>query len=54
MLPGLPRVDSDFVGSKAYAILEALFKESNTKSQINITDTRVDIYLDFAMKSQHI
>lgn len=47
VLPGLPGVGSDFVGSKAYAILEALFKENNTKSQSNITDTRVDVYLDF-------
>lgn len=34
VLSGVPRVDSDFVGSKAYAMLEALFEKNSIKSQI--------------------
>lgn len=52
LLPRLPRLDSDLVGCKAYAILEVLFKESNTYSHINITDNKSGYLSDFAMKSQ--
>lgn len=34
VLSGVPRVDSDFVGSKAYAMLEALLEKNSIKSQI--------------------
>lgn len=43
MLSSISRVDSDFVGSKAYAILQALFKKNNIKS--NIKDTKVNILI---------
>lgn len=52
MLSSISRVDSDFVGSKAYAILQALFKKNNIKS--NKYKRYKSEYFDFEMKSQHI
>ena len=44
-------LDSDFVWPKAYIIWGARFK--NSTNITNIDGTRVNIYLDFKMKSRH-